>query len=268
MVEKNLGAKKEEISLKIRMNFKALNIRNTKDVEFLEMSCEPNMTVNNLIRKAITMLYKRFDKKLKIERSNDQIYILKESDKDNYFIGEDQLKQYTCFVSNLKRRRVLIVEIKVVFKSQLIDGYYPYSKDNKLESVNPKFLDRMMKRRRTKKSNKLSSSRRTYRSGRSKSPRESSRNQESELFTDEEEEMDMKTKEKLVKVRNPLIWYFPMNFNKSEGKRDIIRDIFDKSKRTAGIRKEIAFQIYDHGALVKGAIKSADVKAPFCIKFH
>jgi hypothetical protein len=59
-----------------------------------------------------------------------------------------------------------------------------------------------------------------------------------------------------------------MNFNKTEGKTDILRDIFDKSKRTAGIRNQIKLGNYEHGALVQGAIKSADVKAPFSIKFH
>lgn len=72
--------KKDSKTLKVRINFKALNIKNPKDVQFLDIRCEPNLTVNNLLRKAITLLYKRFDKKLKIERDNEQIYILKESD--------------------------------------------------------------------------------------------------------------------------------------------------------------------------------------------
>lgn len=124
----------------------------------------------------------------------------------------------------------------------------------------------MMKgRRRTRNKNKLSS-RRTNRSGRSKSPRATSRH--SGIFSDEDEEMDMQTKEKMIQVRNPLIWYFPQNFNKNEGKSDLLRDIFDKSKRTAGIRDKIKFGNYEQGALVQNAIKSADVKAPFSIKFH
>ena len=117
MVEKNLIEKNENKNLKIRINFKALKIRNTKDVEFLEMKCEPNLTVNNLLRKAFTMLYKRFDKKLKIERDNEHLYILKESDKDNYLIGEDELKQYKCYIECLIRRSVLIVEIKIIHQS-------------------------------------------------------------------------------------------------------------------------------------------------------
>ena len=71
MVEKNMIEKNENKSLTIRINFKALKIRNTKDLKFLDIQCEPNLSVNNLIRKAITLLYKRFDKKLKIERDNE-----------------------------------------------------------------------------------------------------------------------------------------------------------------------------------------------------
>jgi hypothetical protein len=50
--------------VKIMINFKVLKIKNTKEVEFVEIRCEPELTVNNLLRKAITMLFKRFDKKL------------------------------------------------------------------------------------------------------------------------------------------------------------------------------------------------------------
>ena len=152
-LEKNLVEKGLNKTLKVRINFRELKIRNTKELEFVEIKCEPNLTINNLLRKAITMLYKRFDKKLKIERGNDMLYILKESDHDNFLIGEDELKQYTCFVSSLKRREPLILEIRVVQKNQLIDGYLPFSKDNKLDSINPKFVERIMKRRGTKENN-------------------------------------------------------------------------------------------------------------------
>jgi hypothetical protein len=73
---------------------------------------------------------------------------------------------------------VLLLEIKVVYGSQLIDGNYPYDKDNKIDVVNPKFLDRLMKRRRTKKTTNLSSDRdrlSTNRTGRSKSQRDTKR---------------------------------------------------------------------------------------------
>jgi hypothetical protein len=70
-VEKSLAEKSDNKSIKVQINFKALKIRNTKDVEFLEIKSDGNMTINNLLRKSITMLYKRFDKKLQIEREID-----------------------------------------------------------------------------------------------------------------------------------------------------------------------------------------------------
>lgn len=152
-LEKNLLDKTGNKTLKVRINFRELKIRNIKELESVEIKCEPNLTVNNLLRKAITMLYKRFDKKLKIERGSDMLYILKESDHDNFLIGEDELKQYTCYVNHLKRREPLILEIRVVPKHQLVDGYLPYNKDNKLDSINPKFVERIMKRRGTKENN-------------------------------------------------------------------------------------------------------------------
>jgi len=101
-LEKNLVDKLGNKTLKVRINFRELKIRNTRELEFVEIKCEPNLTVNNLLRKAITILYKRFDKKLKIDRGNDMLYILKESDHDNFLIGEDELKQYACYVDSLK----------------------------------------------------------------------------------------------------------------------------------------------------------------------
>jgi hypothetical protein len=45
----------------------------------------------------------------------------------------------------------------------------------------------------------------------------------------------------MIKVRNPLIWYFPTNIKTNEETRNVIRDLFDKTKRTARLRKQIVF---------------------------
>lgn len=65
-----------------------------------------------------------------------------------------------------------------------------------------------------------------------------------------------------------MIWYFPMSLSKGDQKRNILRDILDKSKRIQDMKSEIKSHGYDNSALSKNTIKSADIKAPLYVKFH